>query len=123
VLKFMYTLSSCFLRHSEEVEMIQGTLYHNLQLKISQGFKRTLYFRHKGDLDEWCGRLEKATGVRSLFTHFTVGNIIGQGQFGKVYVGQSKPRGAIPYHKVLPGKKVAIKVVEKKNESRGQLES
>ncbi|TNV87061.1 hypothetical protein FGO68_gene12550 [Halteria grandinella] len=66
-------------------------------------------------------------GLRSLFTHFVVGNAIGLGQFGKVYLAHSKQvqRSVMtaPYHKVLPGKKVAVKVIHKKNDSKLLLET
>lgn len=123
----MYTIGSCYLRQSQEQEMINCKLYYNIQLKISTAFKRTFYFKEKTDLDQWYSRLEKAAGIRSLFTHFTVGAAIGMGQFGKVYLAHCKQvqRSVMtaPYHKVLPGKKVAVKVIHKKNDSKLLLET
>lgn len=90
-LKFLYSLSSCYIRDSNQLEIIGNVLYYSIILKISLQFKRTFYFRSLLEKEQWKARLSKATGIRLLKNHYSLGPILGEGQFGKIFLGVPVP--------------------------------
>ena len=64
-----------------------------------------LYFASKEDQQKWSLRIKESIGYTNLFDYYNLGDVLGQGQFGKVILATHKKSGI----------QVAIKVVKKKD--------
>jgi hypothetical protein len=94
---FMHSLLSTVIEEPNQLEVAQSELGHKLFFKIdiqlSLGQKRILYFENATERERWSCALRSALGEegRRIADHYEYGDkLLGQGSFGKVYKGVNK---------------------------------
>lgn len=87
-------------------------MLHPFKLIFPPNKVRTYYLLSKDDKEKWINAIKKVTGYSNLFDFYEIKETLGKGKFGLV-------KSAI--HKKT-GKKVAIKVMSKKEMSVSDVE-
>ena len=109
--KTMVNLISVFLRiEPEEVLDKKNTLFPFSLIFPNK--ERTFYLLSKDERDKWVSEIKKAIGYASLTDYYDVKDPVGKGKFGTVKLGIHKKTG----------KKVAIKVMKKKQMTLQDIE-
>lgn len=107
----MVNLISVFIRIEPEEQLDKkNTLYPFTLLFPNK--ERTYYLLGKDDREQWVSHIKKAIGYASLTDFYDVKDPIGKGKFGTVKLGVHKKTG----------KKVAIKVMKKKQMTLQDIE-
>ena len=83
------------------------TVLYPFKLIFPPNKVRTYYLRNKEDKDNWVDAIKKVIGYSSLFDFYEIKETLGKGKFGLVKTGVHKKTG----------KKVAVKVMSKKEMS------
>jgi len=104
--KGMHNLVGVFIKEEPE-EVIEGVTFYAFKLIFPGNKQRTYYLQKKEEKEQWVSAIKKAIGYASLFDYYEIKETLGKGKFGLV-------KAAI--HKKT-GKKVAVKVMSKKEMS------
>ena len=105
----MHNLSGVFIKKGEDFEY-DGKKY--LSIVILYKTEKSYYFDNEEDFNKWFEKLNLAVQNKSLFDKYEVKQKIGKGKFGLVKCGINKETN----------KQVAIKIMEKKNMDKSDLE-
>ena len=110
----MHSMVGCQIKCDVTVDIeVAGTPgYKQVQIKLSEAFKRVFYVHGDSEKEEWLKRLIKATRNRTIDESYSKKDLLGEGYFGKVYLGSPKAN---------PNEKVAIKVIDKSQMQRHEL--
>lgn len=109
--KTMVNLISVFIKIDEEEQLDKKNTLYPFTL-IFPGKERTYYLLNKDERDKWVAQIKNAIGYASLTDFYEVKDPIGKGKFGTVKLG---------IH-IKTGKKVAIKVMKKKQMTLQDIE-
>ena len=109
----MHSLVGIFIR-SEKEEILEGTTTTIFPFKIIFPVNkvRIFYCRNRDDRSKWVQYLKKSVGYSSIEDFYDIQGDLGKGKFGQV---------KLAVHKKTQ-KRVAIKVIKKKNMSLKELE-
>lgn len=109
----MHSLVGIFIR-SEKEEILEGTTTTIFPFKIIFPVNkvRIFYCRNRDDRSKWVQCLKKSVGYSSIEDFYDIQGDLGKGKFGQV---------KLAVHKKTQ-KRVAIKVIKKKNMSLKELE-
>lgn len=107
----MVNLISVFIRVDPEEQLDKKNKIYPFTL-IFPNKERTYYLLSKDDREEWVSQIKTAIGYASLTDFYDVKEPIGKGKFGTVKLGLHKKTG----------KKVAIKVMKKKQMTLQDIE-
>ena len=109
--KTMVNLISVFLKIEPEEPLDKKNTLYPFSL-IFPNKERTFYLLSKDERDEWVLKIKEAIGYASLTDYYEVKEAVGKGKFGTVKLGIHKKTG----------KKVAIKVMKKKQMTLQDIE-
>mmetsp|Transcript_19109 Transcript_19109/g.22031 ORF Transcript_19109/g.22031 Transcript_19109/m.22031 type:complete len:786 (-) Transcript_19109:37-2394(-) len=109
--KTMVNLISVFLRVDPDEQLDKKNTLYPFSL-IFPNKERTFYLLSKDDRDKWMNEIKRAIGYASLTDFYDVKDAVGKGKFGTVKLGIHKKTG----------KKVAIKVMKKKQMTLQDIE-
>lgn len=109
--KTMVNLISVFLRVEPEEQLDKKNTLYPFSL-IFPNKERTFYLLSADLRDEWVLKIKEAIGYASLTDYYEVKEAVGKGKFGTVKLGIHKKTG----------KKVAIKVMKKKQMTLQDIE-
>jgi hypothetical protein len=109
--KTMVSLISVFLRIEPEEPLDKKNTLYPFSL-IFPNKERTFYLLSAEKRDEWVMKIKEAIGYASLTDYYEVKEAVGKGKFGTVKLGVHKKTG----------KKVAIKVMKKKQMTLQDIE-
>jgi hypothetical protein len=104
--KTMINLVGVFLQSEPEEALDKKNILYPFTL-IFPNKERTFYLLSKEERDNWVVEIKKAIGYASLFDYYDVKESVGKGKFGTIKVGIHKKTG----------KKVAVKIMKKKEMS------
>lgn len=105
--KSMHSLVGVFVKDEVEEQLDATTVLYPFKLIFPPNKARTYYLRNKEDKDNWVDAIKKVIGYSSLFDFYEIKETLGKGKFGLVKTGIHKKTG----------KKVAVKVMSKKEMS------
>ena len=108
--KGMHNLSGLFLKEEPAIEQ-NGIKYYGFSV-VYPAKTRYYYVDSESDFNNWIEKLKKATGYTNLDDIYDVKEKLGSGKFGLVKLGINKK----------DGKKVAIKIMSKKEMKTEDLE-
>lgn len=111
----MHSLSNCFLKYDDTLtQQVNDKECKQIQLKLSESFKRVFYVDNPIIAQEWVSKIKRASRQRTFAEEYDMmSELLGEGFFGKVYKGINKKNGEA----------CAIKVIDKENLQRQDLES
>ena len=111
--KGMHNLIGCFIKDEPEEYFDSTTVMYPFTLIFPGSSKpRTYYCLKKDEKDKWIAAIKKVIGYSNLFDHYDVKESLGQGKFGLVKAAKHKKTG----------KKVAVKIMSKKEMSVQDVE-
>jgi len=110
--KSMHSLVGVFIKDEVEEQLDSTTVLHPFKLIFPPNKVRTYYLLSKEDKEKWINAIKKVIGYSNLFDFYEIKETLGKGKFGLV-------KSAI--HKKT-GKKVAVKVMSKKEMSVQDVE-
>ena len=110
--KSMHSLVGVFIKDEIEEQLDSTTVLHPFKLIFPPNKVRTYYLLSKEDKQKWIDAIKKVIGYSNLFDYYEIKETLGKGKFGLV-------KSAI--HKKT-GKKVAVKVMSKKEMSVSDVE-
>ena len=110
--KSMHSLVGVFVKDEIEEQLDSTTVLHPFKLIFPPNKARTYYLLSKEDKEMWVNAIKKVIGYSSLFDFYDIKETLGKGKFGLV-------KSAI--HKKT-GKRVAVKVMSKKEMSVSDVE-
>jgi len=110
--KSMHSLVGVFIKDEPEEMLDSTTILHPFQLVFPPNKGRTYYLLTKEEKEKWTDAIKKVVGYSNLFDFYEIKETLGKGKFGLV-------KAAI--HKKT-GKKVAVKVMTKKEMSVSDVE-
>ncbi len=106
----VHNLCGLYLKNNPPLNK-DGKIYYSFSI-IYPLQTRNYYSEDKNEIENWLKHLRKAIDITPLNENFDLKENLGRGQFGLVKLG---------YHK-LTGRKVAIKIINKKEMTNKQLE-
>jgi len=109
--KGMHSLIGAFVKEEHEEFYEKKTILYPFKLVFPHK-TRTYYASSKVNRDKWVNSIKKAVGYANLYDFYDISDKLGRGKFGLV-------RAAI--HK-KSSKKVAVKIIKKKDMSNDDLE-
>ena len=102
--KGMHNLVGVFIKDEPEEYLDSTTVLYPFSLIFPGNKPRTYYSLNKEDKEKWMTAIKKIIGYSNMFDFYEVKETLGKGKFGLVKAGVHKKTG----------KKVAIKVMSKK---------
>lgn len=102
--KGMHNLVGVFIKDEMEEYLDSTTVLYPFTLIFPGNKPRTYYLLKKEDKEKWVAQIKKVIGYSNLFDFYDIEITLGQGKFGLVKSAKHKKTG----------KKVAIKVMSKK---------
>jgi Protein kinase domain len=112
-LKFMHSMVSCHIRCDEGYQIeIKGKQCRQIQIKLSESFKRVFYLSCPEDKNRWLEKLTKPTRQRNFEVLYDKEQLLGEGFFGKVYRVKSRETGET----------CAVKIIEKTKMQQHELQ-
>ena len=102
--KGMHNLVGVFMKDDLEEYLDSTTVLYPFTLIFPGNKPRTYYLLNKEDKEKWMEAIKKAIGYSNLFDYYEVKETLGKGKFGLVKAAVHKKTG----------KKVAVKVMSKK---------
>lgn len=102
--KGMHNLVGVFIKDEPEEYLDSTTVLYPFSLIFPGNKPRTYYSLNKEDKEKWMTAIKKIIGYSNMFDYYDVKETLGKGKFGLVKAGIHKKTG----------KKVAIKVMSKK---------
>lgn len=100
----MHNLIGVFIKDEPEEYLDSTTVLYPFSLIFPGNKPRTYYSLNKEDKEKWMTAIKKIIGYSNMFDYYDVKETLGKGKFGLVKAGIHKKTG----------KKVAIKVMSKK---------
>ena len=110
--KGMHNLIGVFIKDEPEEYLDSTTVLHPFSLIFPGNKPRTYYLLNKEDKEKWVNAIKKVIGYSNLFDFYGVKETLGKGKFGLVKAAVHKKSG----------KKVAVKVMSKKEMSVQDVE-
>lgn len=110
--KGMHSLVGVFIKDEPEEDLDGTTVLYPFKLIFPPNKVRVYYLLNKADKEKWINGIKKVIGYSNLFDFYDINETLGKGKFGLV-------KGAV--HKKT-GKKVAVKVMSKKEMSVDDVE-
>ena len=110
--KSMHSLVGVFIKDEPEEQLDATTILYPFKLVFPPNKARAYYLLNKEDKDKWVDAIKKVVGYSNLFDFYEIKETLGKGKFGLV-------KSAV--HK-KSGKKVAVKVMSKKEMSVSDVE-
>jgi len=110
----MHSLVGVFVK-SEKEEHLEGTtntIIYPFKVIFPINKVRVFYCRNRDDRSKWIASIKTAVGYSSIEDFYEIQGDLGKGKFGQVKLAVHKKTG----------KKVAIKVIKKKNMTLKELE-
>lgn len=102
--KGMHNLVGVFIKDDLEEYLDSTTVLYPFTLIFPGNKPRTYYLLNKTDKEKWMAEIKKVIGYSNLFDYYEVKETLGKGKFGLVKSATHKKTG----------KKVAVKVMSKK---------
>jgi len=102
--KGMHNLVGVFIKDDLEEYLDSTTVLYPFTLIFPGNKPRTYYLLNKADKERWMVEIKKVIGYSNLFDYYEVKETLGKGKFGLVKSATHKKTG----------KKVAVKVMSKK---------
>ena len=109
--KTMINLIGVYLRIDPEEPLDKKNILYPFTL-IFANKERTFYLISKDSRDNWISQIKKAIGYANLFDYYEVKDPIGKGKFGTIKLGVH----------IKTGKKVAVKIMKKKQMTLQDIE-
>ncbi len=81
----MHSLVGTYLIKGINHEYFNGKCYFKLEIKVSEYFKRVIFFDNYQHADLWMREIRTAQGYRDVNNEFTFEYILGEGSYGRVY--------------------------------------
>jgi hypothetical protein len=106
----LLNLSRVFLQEDKIIHL-NGEVYYKFSL-VSNSKTRVFAINQHEEFIQWLVSLKKVTGYSDIFHSYEVLNTISEGKFSTVKLGKHKETG----------RKVAIKIVDKNNMNKTDLE-
>lgn len=103
----MHNLVGVFIKDDPEEHLDSTTVLYPFSLVFPGNKPRTYYLLNKGDKEKWMNAIKKVIGYSNLFDYYEIKETLGKGKFGLVKAAAHKKTG----------KKVAVKVMTKKEMS------
>jgi len=110
--KSMHSLVGVFIKDEIEEQLDSTTVLHPFKLIFPTNKVRSYYLLTREDKEKWMNAIKKVIGYSNLFDFYDIGSTLGKGKFGLV-------KSAV--HK-KSGKKVAVKIMSKKEMSTSDVE-
>ena len=110
--KGMHNLMGVFIKDEMEEYLDSTTILYPFTLIFPGNKDRTYYLLKKEDKEAWVKHIKKVIGYSNLFDYYDVKETLGQGKFGLVKQAVHKKTG----------KKVAVKVMSKKEMTLQDIE-
>lgn len=110
--KSMHSLVGVFIKDEVEEQLDSTTILHPFKLIFPAGKARSYYLLTKEDKEKWMNAIKKVIGYSNLFDFYDIKETLGKGKFGLV-------KSAV--HK-KSGKKVAVKIMSKKEMTSSDVE-
>lgn len=110
--KSMHSLVGVFIKDEIEEQLDSTTVLHPFKLIFPTNKVRSYYLLTREDKEKWMNAIKKVIGYSNLFDFYDIGGTLGKGKFGLV-------KSAV--HK-KSGKKVAVKIMSKKEMSTSDVE-
>jgi len=110
--KGMHSLVGVYIRDEKEEHLENGTTVYPFKLIFPQNKGRTYYLLTKEERDNWIRVIKHAIGYANIEDYYQIKSDLGKGKFGQV---------KLAIHKKTQ-KKVAIKVIKKKDMQLRELE-
>ena len=108
----MHNLNGVFIRDDMEEFLDSTTVLYPFTLIFPGNNPRTYYLLNKEDKEKWVSVIKKVIGYSNMFDYYDIQETLGKGKFGLVKTA---------YHKKT-GKKVAVKVMSKKEMTIADVE-
>ena len=102
--KGMHNLIGVFIKDEPEEQLDSTTVLHPFSLIFPGNKPRTYYLLNKEEKTKWMDAIKKVIGYSNLFDFYDIKETLGKGKFGLVKAAHHKKTG----------KKVAVKVMSKK---------
>jgi len=102
--KSMHSLIGVFIKEEDPEHLDENTVLYPFTLIFPGNKERTYYLLDKESMNNWIKTIKKVIGYASLFDFYEMKNTLGKGKFGLVKAAVHKKTG----------KKVAIKIMSKK---------
>lgn len=110
--KSMHSLVGVFIKDEPEEQLDSTTVLHPIKLVFPPNKGRVYYLLNKEEKEKWVNALKKVVGYSNLFDFYEIKETLGKGKFGLVKAAVHKKTG----------KKVAVKVMSKKEMSTSDVE-
>lgn len=110
--KSMHSLVGAFIKDDVEEQLDSTTVLHPFKLVFPSNKVRSYYLLSKEDKDKWMAAIKKVIGYSNLFDFYDIKETLGKGKFGLVKSATHKKSG----------KKVAVKIMFKKEMTAGDVE-
>jgi hypothetical protein len=110
--KSMHSLVGAFIKDDVEEQLDSTTVLHPFKLVFPSSKVRSYYLLTREDKDRWMAAIKKVIGYSNLFDFYDIKETLGKGKFGLVKSATHKKSG----------KKVAVKIMFKKEMTAGDVE-
>jgi len=110
--KSMHNLVGVFIKDEPEEQLDATTVLHPFKLIFPGNKSREYYLLTKEEKNKWIDAIKKVIGYSNLFDYYDIGGTLGKGKFGLVKSASHKKTG----------KKVAVKIMSKKEMSPSDVE-
>lgn len=110
--KSMHSLIGVFIKDEMEEQLDSTTVLYPFKLIFPPNKVRVYYLLTKEDKEKWINAIKKVIGYSSLFDYYEIQESLGKGKFGLVKAAVHKKTG----------KRVAVKVMSKKEMSVSDVE-
>ena len=110
--KSMHSLVGVFIKDEPEEQLDSTTILYPFKLVFPPNKARAYYLLNKDEKDKWVEAIKKVVGYSNLFDFYEIKETLGKGKFGLVKSATHKKTG----------KKVAVKVMSKKEMTASDVE-
>lgn len=110
--KSMHSLVGVFIKDEVEEQLDSTTVLHPFKLIFPTNKVRVYYLLTAEDKEKWMNAIKKVIGYSNLFDYYEIGGTLGKGKFGLVKQAVHKNTG----------KKVAVKIMSKKEMTPSDVE-
>ena len=110
--KSMHSLVGVFIKDEPEEQLDSTTILYPFKLVFPPNKARAYYLLNKDEKEKWVEAIKKVVGYSNLFDFYEIKETLGKGKFGLVKSATHKKTG----------KKVAVKVMSKKEMTASDVE-